>query len=89
MRVEKLSPTVFTPLEDGTGVLLNLETLSYYSLNRSAAAVWQELEKNSPSALDDLVRMICERFDVDQDAAHREVGAFVELLERFKMVRVE
>jgi hypothetical protein len=32
MYIEKLQPTVFTPLDDGTGVLLNLQTLLYYSL---------------------------------------------------------
>ena len=88
MRVEKLSLTVFTRLDDGTGVLLNLQTLFYYSLNRTGAAIWQEIENSNPSTIDDLVRAVCERFDVDQNAAHQEVGTFVSRLEQFKMVRL-
>jgi hypothetical protein len=45
MHIEKLQPTVFTPLDDGTGVLLNLQTLLYYSLNKTGAAVWQQIEE--------------------------------------------
>jgi len=86
MRFEKSSPTVFTPLDDGRGVLLNLETLFYYSLNRSGAALWQAIENSQ--TLDDLVSVTCERFDVDQDTARREIGDFVERLQQFKMVRV-
>lgn len=89
MRVEKSSLTVFTPLEDGTAVLLNIGTRFYYSLNRTAAAVWQEIEKSNPSTIDDLVRITCERFDIDQTAARRDVEAFIARLEQYKMVRVD
>jgi hypothetical protein len=85
MRFEK-APTVFTPLDDGRGVLLNLETLFYYSLNRSGAALWQEMENSQ--TLDDLVSITCERFEVDQDTARREIGDFVERLQEFKVLRV-
>jgi hypothetical protein len=88
MRVEKSSRSVFTPLDDRTGVLLNLETLSYYSLNRTAVALWQEIESSGCFTIDDLVRATCERFEVDEDAARREIGTFVERLEQFKFVRL-
>jgi Coenzyme PQQ synthesis protein D (PqqD) len=88
MPVEKSSTTVYTPLDDGTGVLLNVETLFYFSLNRTGAALWQELEANNPSTLDDLTRVLCERFDVERDAARREIDDFVKQLERLKMVRI-
>lgn len=88
MRVEKLSQTVFTPLEDGTGVLLNLETLCYYNLNRTGVTVWREIDAKSGSSLDDIAASICERFDVAQDAARIDARAFVEHLARFKMVRI-
>ena len=88
MRVEKLTQTVFTPLDDGTGVLLNLETRFYYTLNRTGAALWQELEHTSPSGLEDLVRVTCDRFEVGEDAARDEVAAFVGQLQDLKMVRL-
>jgi hypothetical protein len=88
MRVEKLTHTIFTPLDDGTAVLLNLETRFYYTLNRTGAALWKELEHTNPSPLDDLIRVTCDRFEVDEEAARREVAAFVGQLQDFKMVRL-
>ncbi len=88
MPVEKSSTTVYTPLDDGTGVLLNVETLFYFSLNRTGAALWLELEANNSSTVEDLTRVICDRFDVDQDAARLEIDDFVKQLERLKIVRI-
>ena len=88
MRIEKASPTVFTPLDDGTGVLLTLETLFYYSLNRTGVAVWQHLEVEKSCTIDDLVRKTCDQFDVSPETARREINAFVQHLQQFKIVRV-
>jgi hypothetical protein len=88
MKVEKVSSTVFTPLEDGTGVLLHLETLWYYSLNRTAAAVWQLIEDKKVVALDDLIDSTCERFEVDHEEAQRTLRSFVEKLAEFRMVQL-
>lgn len=88
MRVEKLSKIVFTPLEDGTGVLLNLQTLLYYNLNKTGAAVWQEINTKPAPTLDEIAAAISERFDVEPDAALIDARAFIEHLARFKMVRI-
>jgi hypothetical protein len=88
MRVERLSPTVFTPLEDGTGVLLNLETRCYYNLNKTGAAVWRDIEGKGSISLEDIATAICDRFDVAQDAARIDLRAFLEHLARFNMVRL-
>jgi len=88
MLVEKSPLTVFTPLDDGTGVLLNLETLFYYSLNRTGVVLWQEIERGSPPTVGLLVNAICRRFDVDEEGARLGIVAFVTRLAEFKMVRV-
>jgi len=88
MQIEKTSPTVFTPLEDGTAVLLNLNTLFYYSLNRTGAALWQQIEKNQTVSDGDMVQAICNRFDVDQDLARQTLKEFLGQLEQFKMIRI-
>jgi len=88
MRAEKLSQTVFTPLEDGTGVLLNLGTLCYYNLNKTGAAVWRDIEARPGVSLDEIVASICEKFDVAADAAQIDARAFIEHLARFKMIRI-
>jgi len=87
MRVEKSSVTVFTPLADGTGVLLNVDTLFYYSLNQTAVTLWNQIEARNPFAPDDLIPTLCERFDVDPEAASREIASFVEKLAELKILR--
>ena len=87
MRVEKSSLTVFTPLDDGTGVLLNVDTLLYYSLNRTAVTLWKEIEARSPLVPNDLIPTLCERFEVDQEAARREITSFIEKLQELKILR--
>jgi hypothetical protein len=88
VQIEKLSSTVFTPLADGTGVLLNLDTLFYYSLNRTGAAVWEQIEQRKKVSLEDVVRTICDRFEVDGEAARSRVGEFLTKLQEFKLIKV-
>jgi hypothetical protein len=88
MQIEKASPTVFTPLDDGTGVLLNLNTLFYYSLNRTGAVLWQQIEERRSTTLDDLLRDTRERFEVSEDALRPLVIKFIEQLESFEMIRI-
>ena len=88
MIVEKSPLTVFTPLDDGTGVLLNLETLFYYNLNRTGVALWQEIDRSNSATLKALIESTCRRFDVPEDGARRDIVEFIERLKEFKMVRV-
>ena len=89
MRVEKLSPTVFTQLDDGTGVLLNLETLVYYSLNRTAVSIWQRIENEPSVPIEALVQVTCDRFNVlDHGVVRREIEGFVGRLQLLRLVRL-
>lgn len=88
MQIEKVSSTVFTPLADGTGVLLHLETLLYYSLNRTGAAVWQLIEEKKQVRLEELVDTTCREFEVDHEEARQTLRPFVEKLVEFKMVQI-
>lgn len=87
MRIEKLSQTVFTPLADGTGVLLNLDTLFYYSLNRTGSILWQQIETGNASTFDALLHSACERFEIDELSVRPFISEFVEKLEQLKMIR--
>ncbi|HLG16580.1 MAG TPA: PqqD family protein [Blastocatellia bacterium] len=89
MRIKKSSPTVFTLLTDGSAVLLNLDSLVYFKLNRSAAILWQRIEGGDPPSLDDLVACAVDRFDVDAALAVQVIGTFVGRLQQFKLARVE
>lgn len=88
MQIEKASPSVFTLLADGTGVLLNLDTLFYYSLNRTGAALWQRIEEGGSVTLDELLRTTGELFEVSENAARSFVIKFIEQLEIFRLVRI-
>lgn len=88
MELRKSSASVFTALPDGTGVLLNLETLLYFSLNRTGAMVWQDIDQTETSELKQLVRSTCERFDVDQNSASEGIQGFINELSRFGLVQV-
>jgi hypothetical protein len=89
MAIRKSHPTVFTPLEDGTAVLLDLTTLVYYSLNRSAAVAWQEIDKRDSVEVGDLINLICERFDSTRETASSDLAAFVDKLATYKVISVE
>jgi len=88
MRIEKSSRTVFTPLADGTGVLLNLDTLLYFSLNRTGTQLWQQIDSNPLITMDDLLRETCKQFEVTEVAAHQSISAFIRQLEQLKMIRL-
>lgn len=79
---------MFTPLADGTGVLLNLDTLLYYSLNRTGAAIWKQIDTKNKVSLEDLVVSTCSQFDVDHAEARRALTSFVEELVKLKMVHL-
>jgi coenzyme PQQ synthesis protein D (PqqD) len=88
MVVEKLSSAVYTPLDDGTGVLLNVETLVYFSLNRTAATVWQKIEAQKSPSFDDLTATLCQKFDVSANTARQEIDSFVRRLEQLGVVHL-
>lgn len=88
MVIEKASQTVYTPLADSTAVLLNLNTLLYFKLNRTGAAVWKQIEEWQILTLEDLVKSVCERFETGEDEARDLIRQFVERLEEFQMIRI-
>jgi hypothetical protein len=88
MQIEKIAKTVFTPLADGTAVLLNLDTLAYYSLNSSAAAFWQAIDNGNAQTLADLVNHACQTYEVDDLRAHQTLREFINRLVEYKIIRV-
>lgn len=58
-------------------MLLNLDTLAYYVINRTGLALWIEIDTNNASILDDLVGSMCDRFAIDGDVARQKTTALV------------
>ncbi|HXY29327.1 MAG TPA: PqqD family protein [Gemmatimonadaceae bacterium] len=70
-------------LSDGA-VLLHLETKRYYTLNETGMRVWVLLEQGN--GVDDIVRTLVAEFEVEPDAARREVDRLLEDLIRERLV---
>ena len=69
---------LLTELEDGTGVVLNLETKFYHTLNSTAVALWKALEQGVRSDTE-LATKLVSAFEVDEAQALADVA--VALLE--------
>lgn len=68
---------VFTDLDDGSAVLLHLETKYYFSLNETGAFLWKLLDKKEGTSEDRLVEELCAAFDVDEKRASEDVKDFI------------
>ncbi len=71
---------VFTDLDDGSAVLLHLETKYYFSLNETAAFLWKVLESGEGVTVEEMIQEMCDVFDVDRDQAKTDVDDFVSSL---------
>jgi hypothetical protein len=62
---------VLSDLDEGEGVLVDLNTKRYYTLNETALFVWRLLEKGA--ALDVIVRELIATYDVTPERAQASV----------------
>jgi len=72
---------LLTELEDGTGVVLNLETKFYHTLNSTAVSLWKALEAGV-SSQQELASKIVSDFEVDEETALADVASALEEFER-------
>ncbi|AEN73134.1 hypothetical protein Rhom172_1207 [Rhodothermus marinus SG0.5JP17-172] len=76
----------FTRFDEGEGVLLHLETKSYYTLNATGVFIWEQLEAGRQT-IEALVAALLDHYEVTQEEAERQVRAFLEELEREGLVQ--
>ncbi len=84
-KVEPYSEITCTELDD-EGVLLNLKTKTYYTLNKPAIYVWQLL--NSGINLGEIVQRVREEFEVDGETAEKNICDLIDELIREHLVRI-
>ena len=80
----KLEPhrkCLLTELEDGTGVVLNLETKFYHTLNATAVSLWKALEASAGSN-EELASKLVTDFEVDEASALADVTVALDEFER-------
>jgi hypothetical protein len=63
---------LLTELEDGTGVILNLETKFYHTLNSTAVTLWKALEAGLVTDRELASKLVSE-FEVDETQALADV----------------
>jgi hypothetical protein len=80
------SPDVVdTEIDLGEVALLDLETKTYFSLNRTGGRIWHHLKQGL--SLEDVSRRLHEEFDVEVAQAERSVHTLVDELLRHGLAR--
>ena len=79
---------LLTVLDDGTGVILNLDTKFYFTLNETGVALWQALEGGAGTA-HEIARELAQKFEVEETEALDDVRAvLLELVAEHLVERV-
>lgn len=78
---------LLTELGDGTGVLLDLETKFYFTLNETGVVVWKRLAEAGSGTSLGLAAVLTEIFDVAETQAIEDVRALVSELLAAGLVR--
>ena len=78
---------VLTPLADGEGVLLDVDSARYIRLNKTAVVIWTGIEKGEP--IKAISRALSERFDVTEERADETMQTFVDELIRENLITVQ
>ena len=78
---------VFTDLDDGSAVLLHLETKFYYSLNETGSFLWKLLEREGGASEEDLCEELCQAFDVEEDRAGEDISEFLKDLVEQSLIK--
>ena len=82
-----LEHIVASHLEDGDGVLVDLNTRQYYQLNESAMLIWRALENGF--SFDQIVNEIVTTYTVSNEKAIASAEALIRQLQQRKLVRPE
>ena len=84
-RFVPLDHIVATQLDDGEGVLVDLNTKQYYQLNETAMLIWRALENGNP--FDQIVAKIESIYTVDNDHAVASAQRLINQFHQRKLVR--
>lgn len=76
---------VFTDFEGGEGVLVDLNTKRYYTLNETAALIWRALERGDGP--EEIVRQMTEAYDVTPEHAARSLEQTISTLRARQLLR--
>jgi hypothetical protein len=76
---------VFTDFEGGEGVLVDLNTKRYYTLNETAALIWRGLEDGAGD--EEIVRRMTDAYEVTPERARASLAQTVSTLRSRQLLR--
>jgi len=71
---------MMTPLHDGTGVVLHLNTKIYFTLNATGVAAWEAIAAGDVPTAQRVAERLVESFDVELPTALADATAIIEEL---------
>ncbi|HEX8423232.1 MAG TPA: PqqD family protein [Pyrinomonadaceae bacterium] len=75
---------VFTEFDDSEGVLVDLNSKRYYTLNETAMIIWRGLERKRTR--EEIIRDITDAYDVTPEHAARSLDQLVASLQARKLL---
>ena len=76
---------VFTDFEGGEGVLVDLNSKRYYTLNETAALIWRALERGLSA--EEIVRQLTDAYDVTAEHAAASLEQTLSTLRTRQLLR--
>lgn len=72
-RLKQNPQVLFTELDDGTAVLLHLESKFYFTLNKTAVFIWKTIGLKEKCSADEIVDALVQCFHVERPQAEHDV----------------
>jgi hypothetical protein len=83
-KLTRAPDVLFSPLANDEGVLLSMEAGLYFSLNRTAVAVWNAMERDQ--SVSELVSLLTGKFKVTSEQATQDLQALLTQMIEKKLV---
>jgi hypothetical protein len=63
---------------EGETIIIDLDTGNYYSVNKSAAIIWNQIEMNNPT--NNILQSVLNFYDTNEDTAEKSVEEIIKFL---------
>ena len=80
-----IKSVVATQLDEGDGVLVDLDTKQYFQLNETAMLIWRAIENGRP--MDQIVEEIVTTYAVSDEHALASAKSLLSRLQNHKLIR--
>lgn len=82
------SRALFTDLQDGTSVLLHLDTKAYFELNETATFIWNTVAARGPVSIGEIADAAAQTFEISAETAEAHIQTLLTALSAEALVDV-